>query len=148
MPGILIIAHAPLASALKAVAQHISPDGTLALEVLDVTPEMGEDEVEAAARPLLERVRSPDALVLTDVLNATPAKGAGKLVDGRSVRLLAGVNVPMLWCALNKAHESLEDMARCAADRASQGVVHVATSPPQNQPLKRRSHDPENGQDQ
>ena len=148
MPGILIIAHAPLASALKSVAQHTFPDCARALEALDVTLEMGLEEIEVAARALLERVRSPHALVLTDVLSATPGNVAQKLVDGPNVRLLAGVNVPMLWCALGKAHGSLEDMAGCAADRARLGVVQVAASPPQNQPPKRRTHDPENDQDQ
>ena len=148
MPGILIIAHAPLASALKAVARHTFPDCARALEALGVTLEMEIEEIEAAARMLLERVRSPCALVLTDVLSATPGNVAQKLVDGPSVRLLAGVNVPMLWCALSKACGSLEEMAGCAADRAKLGVVQVASSPPQNQTLKRRSHDSEDGQDQ
>ena len=148
MPGILIIAHAPLASALKAVAQHTFPDCARALEALDVTPDMSSEEIEAAARVLLERVRSPYALVLTDVFGATPCNVAQKLVDGPNVRLLAGVNVPMLWRSLCYAHESLEDMAVRAATGAAQGVMQVASSRPQNQTLKRPSHDPEDGQDQ
>ena len=148
MPGILIIAHAPLASALKAVAQHTFPDCARALEALDVTPEMTVEEIEAAARTLLDRVRSPQALLLTDVFGATPCNVAQKLVDGSTVRLIAGVNVPMLWRSLCYASEALEDMAARAANGGAQGVMQVASSRPQNQTLKHGSHDPENGQDQ
>ena len=148
MPGILIIAHAPLASALKAVAQHTFPDCARALEALDVTPEMAVEEIEAAARVLLDRVRSPQALVLTDVFGATPCNVAQKLLDGPTVRLLAGVNVPMLWRSLCYASESIEDMAERAADGAMKGVMQLASSRPQNQTLRHGSHDPENNQDQ
>jgi len=40
MPGMLIIAHAPLASALKAVAEHTFPDCAGVLAALDVTRDM------------------------------------------------------------------------------------------------------------
>ena len=40
MPGLFLIAHAPLASALKAVAEHTFPDCASQLAVLDVTPDM------------------------------------------------------------------------------------------------------------
>ena len=39
MPGLMIIAHAPFASALKAVAEHTFPDCSRLLEALDVAPD-------------------------------------------------------------------------------------------------------------
>ena len=39
MAGLLIIAHAPLASSLRAVANHVYPDCAGRLEVLDVPPD-------------------------------------------------------------------------------------------------------------
>src|SRR6516225_6110389 len=97
MPGLMIIAHAPLASALKEVAQHAFPDCAAPLEALDVPPDMTPEEVEAKAREMLRRVRSPDALVFTDVFGATPCNVAQRLADGQQVKVIAGVNVPMLW---------------------------------------------------
>ena len=52
MSGLLLIAHAPLATALKAVAEHTFPNCAPQLTVLDVTPEMSVDVVEAQARAL------------------------------------------------------------------------------------------------
>ena len=53
MPGLLIIAHAPLASALKLAAQHCFPDADPQLQAVDVPPNLPCDELEAQARLLL-----------------------------------------------------------------------------------------------
>ena len=67
MLGLLIIAHAPLASALKSVARHTFPDCAATLEALDVPSDMPVEQIEALARELLARVSGPEALILTDV---------------------------------------------------------------------------------
>jgi PTS system mannose-specific IIA component len=144
MPGFLIIAHAPLASSLKAVAQHAFPDRTGSLEALDVYPNTSVEEIEAEARALMAIVRNPDVLIFTDVFGATPCNVAQRLVDGPSVRVIAGVNVPMLWRSLCYAHESLEVMVMRAMAGATQGVMQVATSRPQNQTFKPGGNDQEN----
>ena len=61
MPGLMIIAHAPLASALKAVAEHTFPECQRTLEALDVPGDMAIEDVEALARDMLARVRTPEA---------------------------------------------------------------------------------------
>ena len=76
MPGLLIIAHAPLASALKSVAGHTFPDCAAPLEVLDVPPDMPLEQIEHLARELLARVRNPEALILTDVFGNPLQRGA------------------------------------------------------------------------
>ena len=53
MPGLLIIAHAPLATALKLVAEHAFPHCAGTLAALDVPPDLPIDEIEARARVLL-----------------------------------------------------------------------------------------------
>lgn len=141
MPGLLIIAHAPLASALKSVAQHTFPDCARSLEALDVTPEMGVEEIEARAREALQRVRSPEALIFTDVFGATPCNVAQRLADGVQVKVIAGVNVPMLWRSLCYAEDSLDGLVARAISGAMQGVMQVATSRPQNQAFKPGAND-------
>jgi len=141
MPGILIIAHAPLASALKSVATHAYPDCSRNVEALDVAPDMPIEEIEARARVLLQRVLAPEALVFTDVFGATPCNVAQRLADTAQVRVIAGVNVPMLWRCLCYGHETLEAMAARAMTGATQGVMQVATSRPQNQTLKPGAND-------
>ncbi|MEP7296467.1 MAG: PTS fructose transporter subunit IIA [Burkholderiales bacterium] len=141
MPGLMIIAHAPLASALKAVAEHTFPDCAASLVALDVTRDMSIDDVEVIAREMLERIRNPEALIFTDVFGATPCNAAQRLGDGLQVRVIAGVNVPMLWRSLSYANEPLEAVVMRAMSGATQGVMQVATSKPQNQTFKPGGND-------
>jgi mannose PTS system EIIA component len=141
MPGLMIIAHAPLATSLKSVAEHAFPDCSCTLEALDVLPDMPLEEVEALARDMLARVRTPEALIFTDVFGATPCNVAQRLGDGLQVRVIAGVNVPMLWRSLHYANESLEALVARAMSGAAQGVMQVAASKPQNQSLKPGGND-------
>lgn len=141
MPGLMIIAHAPLASSLKAVAEHTFPDCSRVLEALDVPPDMPVEQVEVLAREMLARVRSPEALIFTDVFGATPCNVAQRLGDGVQVRVIAGVNVPMLWRSLCYATEPIESVAMRAMTGATQGVMQVATSKPQNQTTKPGAND-------
>ena len=141
MPGLMIIAHAPLASSLKSVAEHTFPDCARLLEALDVDANTPIEDVEVRARAMLARVRSPEALIFTDVFGATPCNIAQRLGDGGQVRVIAGVNVPMLWRSLCYAGESLEAVVARAMAGATQGVMQVATSKPQNQSLKPGGND-------
>jgi mannose PTS system EIIA component len=145
MPGLLIIAHAPLASSLKAVASHTFPECASVLAALDVQPDTPVEEIEAQARTLLEQVRRPEALIFTDVFGATPCNVAQRLastVDGAQVKVIAGVNVPMLWRSLCYADEPLDMLVARAVAGATQGVMQVATSKPQNQAYKPGANDP------
>jgi mannose/fructose-specific phosphotransferase system component IIA/predicted MFS family arabinose efflux permease len=141
MPGLLIIAHAPLASSLKAVAGHAFPDCAQRLEALDVQPDMTVEQIETQARELLAKVRRPEALIFTDVFGATPCNVAQRLADGVQVKVIAGVNVPMLWRSLCYADESLDALVARAVAGATQGVMQVATSRPQNQTFKPGGND-------
>ena len=126
MAGILIIAHSPLASSLKAVAAHVYPDHRNPIEALDVEPSASVEQVEAHARLLLERVCNPEALILADVVGATPCNVAARLAERSQVQVVAGVNVPMLWRVLCYANEPIEMLAERAVTGATQGVMQVA----------------------
>lgn len=145
MPGLLIIAHAPLASSLKAVARHAFPDSPVVIEALDVAADMPLEQIETEAAALLERVRDPQALVLTDVFGATPCNVAQRLasqIEFGQVKVVTGVNVPMLWRALCYSHESLDAVVARAVAGATQGVMQVSISRPQNQATQPGPHDP------
>jgi mannose PTS system EIIA component len=148
MLGFIIIAHAPLASALKAVAAHAFPECVQTLEVLDVPADMPPEEIEARMRELIERVAQPDALVFTDVFGATPSNVAQRVADGQHVKLLAGVNVPMLFRSLRHAHEPLDAVLTRAMSGATQGVMQVTTSRPQNQTFKPGGNGQDSNNDQ
>lgn len=137
MAGLLIIAHAPLASSLKAVALHAFPDCARALEALDVMSDMAPEDVERQARALLDAAQWPEALVFTDVIGATPSNGAQRLADGVHIKVVAGVNVPMLWRSLCYANEPLDALFARAVAGATQGVMQVSPLPTSSSDLER-----------
>ena len=136
MPGILIIAHTPLASALKSVAMHAYPECARRIETLDVAADDTVDAVEARARTQLLRVLTPDAVIFTDVFGATPCNAAQRLADDPRVRVLAGENVPMLWRCLCYESDGLDTLVARALNGAAMGVLQVAGAHPRNQTLE------------
>ena len=93
---ILIIAHAPLAHALRQCALHVFPDCGEDVLAIDVQPNAPPADTLAATRIALEQDGDRPTLVLTDVFGATPCNVAQNLVDGTEIKLLTGVNLPML----------------------------------------------------
>ena len=139
MNGIFVIAHAPLASALRQCVLHVFPDNQAGVVALDVQPNMPPEETLAQARILLEQMGTSHTLVLVDVFGATPCNVAQKLVDGVHSKLITGINLPMLLRTVSYRHESLDALVARALVGGAQGVMQVAITAPQNQ--NRRSHD-------
>ena len=146
MNGILIIAHAPLASALRQCVLHVFPDNAADLAALDVQPSTPPEETLVQARSMLEQLGTANALVLVDVFGATPCNVAQKLVDGVHTRLITGINLPMLLRTVCYRHEPLDALVARALAGATQGVMQVASAPPQNQ--TKRNHDQDQHQHQ
>ena len=143
MAQILIVAHAPLASSLQAVARHVYPDCGAHLMAVDVPPGASLEAVETQVRAALAAPPLADyeVLILADVFGATPCNAAIAAADGVRCRVVAGVNVPMLWRTLCYAEQSLDELVNRAVAGATQGVMHVSVPRRQNQPASTVSHD-------
>lgn len=137
--GILIIAHAPLASALRDAVLHVFADVGDAVLALDVPAHEDPAVTRLRALDLQEQLETDKVLVLCDVFGATPCNVAQKVVDGNRSRLVAGVNLPMLLRTVNYRHEALDVLVARAVAGATQGIMQVAVTAPQNQ--QRRTHD-------
>lgn len=140
---LFLIAHAPLAQALHACAEHVFPDCAQDLIWLDVPPHEAPAHTLARAQALLSVPALPDqpdqpdqgaqppTLVLSDVLGATPCNVAQQLLESHAERrLVTGVNLPMLLRTICYRHEGLDALALRAIDGAKAGVMTVAGSVP------------------
>lgn len=139
MIGILIIAHAPLASALRDCALHVFPDCAAGVQALDVLPHEPPEASLARAHDAMAALNTPEVLLLSDVFGATPCNVAQRLNDGLHTRLVAGANLPMLLRSVCYRHESLEALAARAHVGGTQGVMPVGGTAPQNQTGKRHA---------
>lgn len=117
MNAILLIAHAPLASALCQAALHVLPDAGKALATVDVlaqdTQEAVYDAICSALDALQPKHEGGGVLMLTDLPGATPCNVAQRVLaeGGRELYLLTGVNLPMVLRAFSYRHEPLDSMA-------------------------------------
>ena len=145
MTQLVIVAHEPLAGALLAVGRHAFPDCASRLSALDVGPAEDPGELESRLRALLG---AGETLILCDVFGATPCNVAQRVADGARVRVVTGVNAPMVWRALCYAQEPVDALVARAVAGGAQGVMQLAATRPQNQSPKVRHHDPLQPHDQ
>lgn len=136
---ILIIAHAPLAQALRDCAMHVYAECPADVIALDVLPDAQPEDTLSQAISAAGGALNKGLLVLTDIFGATPANVAQKLVTGSHARLIAGVNLPMLLRSVSYRHEPLDALVARALAGGTQGVMEIAISVSQNQ--KKRIHD-------
>lgn len=132
--GICIIAHEPLASALKLCAQHIfSATGDTfcdSIAVFDVPGDIDVEHGEAQARKLVSSfTQERDVLIFTDILGATPSNIAHRLLDDPKVRVITGVNLPALITALSH-HEECGARIAIIAEGAARGGISTAFGKP------------------
>ncbi|BBO60438.1 PTS sugar transporter subunit IIA [Mycoavidus sp. B2-EB] len=127
MAGILIIAHAPLASALKSCLAHIYGELPARIGAIDVTPDSDPAKLLAAAQHALsDLIKDNGALVLTDLFGATPANIASQLAHLPQVQVLAGVNLPMLVRAVCYRTTPLAQLAKKALAGGAKGIQAIA----------------------
>jgi len=139
MNSILIIAHAPLASALRACALHVFPDCAAGVQAIDVPADERPEDTLHRARQALEQLGAEGVLLLSDVFGATPCNVAQKLNDNPGTRLVTGANLPMLLRSVCYRQESLEALAARAQAGGAQGIMPVGNTAPQNQTGKRHA---------
>lgn len=114
--GILLLTHGRLGEALVECARHVLggkiPDQ---VAILSAGQDEPVDEVEAKARQLLVNLdQGGGVLVLTDLLGATPARVAARLIEPGKVEALSGVSLPMVLRAINYRNRLLSALVKKA----------------------------------
>ena len=128
---ILLLAHAPLAHALRECALHVMADCGDSVLALDVPAHAAPEDTLAQAVQLLQPLGHIPTLVLTDIFGATPSNIAQRLVQQcPQSRLLTGVNLPMLLRAVCYRHEPIDALVQRALVGGTQGVMQVDVHAP------------------
>lgn len=125
--GVLLITHDPLGHVLRATAAAILGHCPLPLEVVTVPLDSDPDQTAAEARRLATAVdKGAGVLVLTDLYGSTPANIACRLLDWPQVRVVSGVNLPMLIKVCNYHTLPLDELAEKAAAGGHDGILLYA----------------------
>jgi PTS system mannose-specific IIA component len=135
MAGILIIAHTPIASAMLSFAEHVYGSIPGHIQAVDIPAhedaKISYERVLAAAKAVETH---GELLVLTDVMGATPANVASRLMSQQSsagmklkVQILAGLNLPMLMRAVSYKDDPLDLLAQKTLQGGQNGILRLGS---------------------
>ncbi|QXE90710.1 PTS sugar transporter subunit IIA [Geomonas subterranea] len=95
MIGLLLVAHAGVASELLTAAEMIVGKLELA-EAVGIAPDASATDVMAAIKDAVARVSGDGAIIMTDMFGGTPSNMSISFLQEGKVEVLTGVNLPML----------------------------------------------------
>ena len=122
--GLLIITHNDIGASLLTTATRMLGTCPLPARALAVTEDSERASLEVHALGMAEELDMGDGvLVLTDLFGSTPANIARSLQAHPAVRVLTGVNLPMLVRVLNYPSLPLADIAVKAESGGRDGVL-------------------------
>ena len=140
--GILIIAHNAIGEQLLETATDMLDRACPQLRSLEVKQDDDPVKLLARSRRLVSEIQQGmGVLVLTDMYGSTPSNIAHRLCEGSTlnhdpssenepatqtqaqVRVIAGINLPMLVRALNYAHLPLDELALKALSGGREGIL-------------------------
>lgn len=124
MIGLLIITHNDIGTELVKTATGMLDMCPIMTEVLSVMPSSDPDAVLREARVLLSELnQGAGVLVLTDMYGSTPSNIAAHLADENQVKVIAGINLPMLVRVLNYPQLGLQELANKAVSGGRDGIL-------------------------
>ena len=126
MIGIFLITHGTFGESLIQNVCHVLNKRPPQICQLGVAAQDDPLDILPLARLLLAEVDQGDGvLIMTDILGATPANLALKLLEPGRVEGVAGVSLPMLLRALTYRKSSMEVLLQKAISGGHDGVINM-----------------------
>ena len=125
--GILIIGHDNVGESLRDNAVKTFGAQPLPLAVVSIGRDCEPERAHAQASAMIQALDQGDGvLVLTDICGATPCNIATRLLGEARVKIVTGVNLPMLLRVLNYADLGLERLVDKAITGGRDGIVEIS----------------------
>lgn len=121
--GLLLITHDTVGNALVETASTILGMCPMALEIISVSPGCDpENEIEKTRAAVRRLETGGGVLVLTDMYGSTPSNVANFLCSDATIKVVAGLNLPMLVRVLNYPTLSLDELVYKAVSGGKDGI--------------------------
>ena len=122
--GVLLITHPGVATALRNTARNMLGQCYLQTAILEVPLDAPVENITQQATDIVTQLDQGDGvLILSDIFGSTPCNIARSLHGKHHIRLVSGINIPMLVRVLNYVDLNLNDLARKAATGGRDGIV-------------------------
>jgi len=119
--SLLVITHDTIGQSLVETANSMLGVTPLHIDILSVSKTTNPDDARQQAEKLIEK--NTDTLVLTDMYGSTPSNVACHLKDIDHVRIVSGINLPMLVRVLNYPQLELDELVNKALTGGQDGVL-------------------------
>ncbi len=123
--SVLIIAHAPLASALKQCAVHVFSHDERTAGCITTVDVAADADVNAVSEEIAAALPSEPngCVVLIDIAGASPANVAASLVNRPHTVVLTGANLPMVLTAVCHRDGELQEVARLVREAGAASIA-------------------------
>jgi len=126
--SILTVTHGKVGHELLATAKSMLGTLPITCKTLSVSATSKPDKIFDKARDLCDELDKGDGvLVLTDIFGSTPSNVCNRLGEVAHVRVLAGLNLPMLIRVMNYPDLDLPKLAAKALSGAHDGIIDCQT---------------------
>lgn len=124
--GLLLVTHQRVGTELLRTAANTLEICPLHTHCLEVRPQDDPDErIQTGSQLAAELDQGDGVLILTDACGSTPSNVAARIHTGGPVRIVAGLNLPMLLRVYNYAGLTLEALLEAALIGGRDGVTAV-----------------------
>ena len=123
--GVLIITHGEIGNQLvDAASSTLGGKMPLHCQALTITQSCDPDSLVKEAESIVESLNDGNGvLVLTDIYGSTPSNIANRLGKSIPVKIIAGVNLPMLIRILNYPDLELMELTEKALSGGHDGII-------------------------
>jgi len=122
--GVLLITHGDIGSVLLKSANDVLGICPMSTTIISAASDCDPAQVlESAIQAVQEMDCGDGVLVLTDLYGATPSNIACRLRELHDVRVVSGLNLPMLIRVLNYPDLDLDELMQKAVTGGRDGVV-------------------------
>lgn len=122
--SVLVITHNQIGAELLTTATRMFGRCPLAASAINVTEYDDPDQLQTLATRLANELDDGSGLlILTDLFGSTPSNVANSIRQGHEVRVLTGVNLPMLVRTLNYHWLDLGAITEKALSGGREGVL-------------------------
>ena len=124
MVGLVIATHGNLAKELLATTEGIIGPIEKA-EVVSILSKEGLSDLEGKLKEAIEKTKGPEGtLILIDIFGGTPATASLSFIDRYKIKVISGVNLPMILEVLtHREATSLEELADLALNAGQKSVL-------------------------
>jgi len=126
--NILLISHDDIGQTLLDASINTLGFCPLTAEVLSIPNDCDpEEKIEKARNKVSELNQGEGVLILTDIYGSTPSNIACALSNNADVRVISGLNLPMLIRVLNYPNLEINELVHKAVTGGKEGIMECGS---------------------